>query len=215
MNPDLAALVRKADPDRYFCTLLAPAAHRDTLLTLYAFDHELARARQVASQPMLAMIRLQWWREVVEGAERRHEVASPLTAALREGRLDRDLCLRMIEGREIETDETLPDLAAFEAYCRMAHGSTMQAVGKVLGVEDLAALETLGAGVGAVWVMRKRPQWLPEGDLVSVAREWLGVRHPRGAAGLQAVLAKRDLGDLGRPRLVWDQLAVVWRAWVG
>ncbi len=69
---DLAALVRKSDPDRYFCTLLAPEQQQGTLFTLYAFDHELARARMVASQPLLALIRLQWWREVVEGAEKRH-----------------------------------------------------------------------------------------------------------------------------------------------
>jgi phytoene synthase len=214
---DLAALVRKSDPDRYFCTLLAPEAHQDTLFTLYAFDHELARARMVASQPLLALIRLQWWREVVEGAEKRHEVATPLFRALAEGRLDRALCLRMIEGREMEAEESLPDLAAFELYCLTAHGSTMAAAGAVLGAQDREALQRLGAGCGAVWIMRRRPGWLPEGDLAGLARQWLAtkVSDRRSAAVLPSVLAARDLRDLKRPRLVWDQLVVLARAKLG
>ena len=70
------------------CALFAPADRRETLFLLYAFNHELARAREVASQPTLALIRLQWWREVIEGARRRHEVAAPLGEALDAGRLD-------------------------------------------------------------------------------------------------------------------------------
>ena len=61
-------LVRRHDPDRFLTALFAPPEKRDALLTLYAFNHELARAREVASEPPLALIRLQWWREVVEGA---------------------------------------------------------------------------------------------------------------------------------------------------
>ena len=81
--PDaIAALVRRHDPDRFLTALFAPPDRRDALLTLYALNHELARAREVVSEPPLALIRLQWWREVVEGAPRRHEVASPLSAAI-------------------------------------------------------------------------------------------------------------------------------------
>ncbi len=69
-------------PDRYFASAVRPCRPRDTLFTLYAFNHELARAREVTRQPGLALIRLQWWREVVEGAARAHEVATPLQAAL-------------------------------------------------------------------------------------------------------------------------------------
>ena len=67
---------------------------------LYAFNHELARAREVASEPMLALIRLQWWREVVEGTRRRHEVAGPLGAALDTGVLRAEDLAGMIDGRE-------------------------------------------------------------------------------------------------------------------
>jgi phytoene synthase len=48
MNQPIAALVRRHDPDRFLTALFAPPAKRDALLTLYAFNHELARAREVA-----------------------------------------------------------------------------------------------------------------------------------------------------------------------
>ena len=87
MNDAIAALVRRHDPDRFLTALFAPAERRDALLALYAFNHELARAREVASEPPLALIRLQWWREVVEGEAKRHEVATPLSAAIAAGAL--------------------------------------------------------------------------------------------------------------------------------
>ena len=82
--------------------------------TLYAFNHELARAREVVSEPPLALIRLQWWREVVEGAYRRHEVAEPLRAAVDAGELDRGDLLRLIDAREAEAEpafQTMTDVA--------------------------------------------------------------------------------------------------------
>src|ERR1700684_858257 len=102
MNQAIAELVRRYDPDRFLTALFAPPDKRDALLTLYAFNHELARAREVVSEPPLALIRLQWWREVVEGAHRRHEVADPLTAAIEAGLLRPADLLPLIEARELE-----------------------------------------------------------------------------------------------------------------
>ncbi len=60
-------LVREADKDRFLATLFAPAARRPALFALYAFNAEIARVRDIAREPMPGEIRLQWWREVVEG----------------------------------------------------------------------------------------------------------------------------------------------------
>src|ERR1700749_3719513 len=83
LNNTLAEMVRKHDPGRVLTPLFAPPGKRGALLTLFAFNHELARARSVASEPPLALIRLQWWREIVEGEPKRHEVASPLSTLIR------------------------------------------------------------------------------------------------------------------------------------
>lgn len=79
-----AALVREADRDRYLATLFAPAAQRDGLFALYAFNIEIARVRDVAREPMPGEIRLQWWREVLSGERDGEATAHPVAAALME-----------------------------------------------------------------------------------------------------------------------------------
>src|SRR5476649_429847 len=78
----IAQSVRRADPDRYFSALFAPAGVRQHLLTLYAFNHEVARVAETVRQPMMGEIRLEWWRETLDGARsgapRNHEVARAL-----------------------------------------------------------------------------------------------------------------------------------------
>lgn len=150
--PRLGALVRRADPDRFLASLFAPPAARETLFVLYAFNHELARARDVTSQPMLALIRLQWWREVVEGAERRHEIATQLRIALDRGALRAEALLGLIAAREAEIEAGLPDLAAWRAFIAGTAGALSVAAGQVLGRVDPAAEEMLraaGAAYGA------------------------------------------------------------------
>ena len=79
-----AALVREADRDRYLATLFAPAAQRDALFALYAFNVEIARVRDLAREPMPGEIRLQWWREAISGEREGEAAAHPVAAALRE-----------------------------------------------------------------------------------------------------------------------------------
>ena len=108
--------MRRHDPDRFLTALFAPPEKRDALLTLYAFNHELARAREAVSEPPLALIRLQWWREVVEGAHRRHEVAEPLRAAIEAGDLVRGDLLPLIDAREAEVEPAFETVADWRAY---------------------------------------------------------------------------------------------------
>jgi phytoene synthase len=65
------------------------------VIALYAFDGELARAGRVASQPLLAEIRLTWWREVLDEVYedrpvRRHPTAQALATAVARRRLSRE-----------------------------------------------------------------------------------------------------------------------------
>jgi len=97
------ALVRAHDRDRYLASLFAPAPARRHLFALYAFDYETARVRDVVREPMAGAIRLQWWREVVEGERPGEAAASPvaaaITATLAETGIDRAPLLGMIEAR--------------------------------------------------------------------------------------------------------------------
>ena len=69
--------VRAADRDRFLAALFAPEPQRRGLLALLAFDHELSRTRNVTREPMLARIRLEWWREAVAEAAGAGQAARP------------------------------------------------------------------------------------------------------------------------------------------
>jgi phytoene synthase len=125
---DLARFARAHDPDRFLCALFAPAARRGAIFALIAFNHELARAREATTNPVAALIRLQWWRDAVEEAAagkpaRRHEVATPLAAAIQAGLLDPAGLLAMADAREAEAEEdALATEPAFVAWLRGTAG---------------------------------------------------------------------------------------------
>ena len=116
-----AALVREADRDRYLATLFAPAEHRDALYSLYAFNVEITRVRELAREPMPGEIRLQWWREALGGEREGEAAAHPVAAALlatlsRYGFMARPL-LELIDERTFDLyDEPMATVGALELY---------------------------------------------------------------------------------------------------
>jgi phytoene synthase len=192
----IGELVRRHDADRFFTVLFAPAERREALFTLYAFNHELARAREVVREPYAAMIRLQWWREVIEGARRRHEVAGPVGEALDAGWLAAADLEAMIAARELEA-EGFETLAEFEAYALGSAGGVMVAAGRVLGMPDAEALRPWGAAYGVAGVLRSVAAHARQGrcllplDLVRAAglSEGAVVADP-GATALAQVRAR-------------------------
>ena len=77
-------MVRRHDRDRYLTTLFAPAESRESLHALYAFNYELARVREMVSEPLLGRMRLQWWRDALDPSRLGGEATgSPIADALR------------------------------------------------------------------------------------------------------------------------------------
>ena len=58
-------LVKKADPDRYICTLFADREVQEFLFAIYALYNELAAIPFRTQEANLGEIRLQWWRETL------------------------------------------------------------------------------------------------------------------------------------------------------
>ena len=154
MNDAIAALVRRNDPDRFLTALFAPPDRRDALLTLYAFNHELARAREVASLPPLALIRLQWWREVVKGASKPHEVATPLSSLLQGcTALAADL-EAMITVREQEVECPVQTLDQWRQAALHGAGSLAVAAARLLGAESPEIVRRFGAAYAVAGQLR-------------------------------------------------------------
>jgi|HubBroStandDraft_1064217.scaffolds.fasta_scaffold10926_5 phytoene synthase len=203
MIEPIAALVRRRDPDRFLTALFAPPPHRDALLTLYAFDTELARARDLTSEPHLALIRLQWWREVVGGDRRRHEVATPLAELLDAGRLTPDILLPIIDAHEIETEPSIDTLAAWRAWLLAGAGGIAAAAAQLLGAPDPESFRPLGAAHGVARVIRGvqplavRGRCQLPGDLleqagISVHEAIANPRAPEVASVLRRLVAEGE-----------------------
>jgi phytoene synthase len=146
---------RQDDPDRWLTSLFAPDALRPALAALLAFNGELARTREQVSQPMLGEIRLQWWREAIEGIyagrPREHPVVRALARAIAAHRLPREPFDRLVDARADDLYETPPaDLAALECYAEATSAGLNRLLLTVLGVVDEHALAA-GDAIGMAW----------------------------------------------------------------
>jgi len=190
-------LVRDADRERFLGALFAPEPQRSGLLALLAFDHELARTRSVTREPMLARIRLEWWREAMaEAAGRGKPRAQPIVDALAETVRRHGLTLEslvdLIDAREEEIEGPLDVMRAGHALADLELS--------VLGVEDAASRQAAHA-VGAAWLMGDGPE---RDQLVGDAR---ALRRKVDPAALPILLPAlslgRPLGPLRRPLAYW------------
>jgi 15-cis-phytoene synthase len=147
-------IVRDADRDRYLAGLFAPAEARRHIFALYAFSHEIARVRDMVSEPMPGEIRLQWWHDALAGAARGDAAAHPVAAALidtieRFG-LPRQAFIDLIEARVFDLyNDPMPTVADLEGYCGETSSALIRLAGLVLANgEDLGGAEAAGhAGV--------------------------------------------------------------------
>jgi 15-cis-phytoene synthase len=204
----VAQSVRRHDPDRFLTALFAPPERRERLMLLYALNHELARAREVAREPTLALIRLHWWREALEGAPRRHELATPLAAALAEGALRAGDLLSLVDAREAETAPAIASLADWRAYVLGTAGALAMAAGRALGADadQCTRLAALGAAYGVAGQLR---------SVAALARQarCLLPQDVLGEHGLtvEAVIAAPDTPKLAP---VMAELAGIGRDWL-
>ncbi|MGF1630980.1 MAG: phytoene/squalene synthase family protein [Kiloniellaceae bacterium] len=159
------ALVERYDHDRYLGCLFAPAAEREDLFALYAFNQEVAKTAEVVSEAMIGQIRLQWWREslagIYEGRPRQHEVVQPLARAVAARALPRDLLETIIDAREFDLDPAPPeDFETLRVYVEGTSTVLLQLALRVLGAEDSAsrqAADHLGPAWAYLGLLRALP----------------------------------------------------------
>lgn len=169
-----AGVVREADRDRYLATLFVPEPARSHLYALYAFNAEIARIREVVSQPTPGEIRLAWWREVVEGGRAEEAAGNPVAAsllrAIADNKLPRQPIVDLLDARILDLyDDPIPTLDDLEGYC----GETSSALFRlasiiVAGGSDPGGADVAGHG-GVAYalsgLMRALPRHAAQGQL--------------------------------------------------
>jgi phytoene synthase len=214
--PSLAAGLRRHDRDRYQTALFAPAKRRDALFALYAFNYEIARIREAVREPMLGLMRLQWWRDALDEIyagkpPRRHEVVTPLADAIIVHGLSKAHFAALLDARAQDMEEVPPgSLAALENYAASTSGSLIQLALEMLGVRDAkaaAAGRTVGTAYALVGLLaaapfhaQRRRLYLPAALTaqhgVDLERSLFALKPSPGLAA-----ATRDVADLARRHL--------------
>ena len=183
---DLDGALSRADPDRWLSSRFAAGeTARRALVAIYAFDNELGRAPRAASTPIVAEMRLAWWREALEEIRsgvpvRRHPVALALSATVGEYSLDITLLETLIDARFRELDSRPMTLEEALEWAEGTGGTCARLSAAVLdpGCDPQAA-----AAGGAAWSIGRLI--LTAGLSVEAAQEALDVRL-RKARGVTA-----------------------------
>jgi len=141
-NPDIClATLRETDRDRYLACLLAPEDKRRSLAALYGFHAELARIRDLVHEPLPGEVRLQYWRDLLEGQSHGSTEANPLASellrAIEAHRLPRATLINMIDARIFDLyDDPMENRNALEGYAGETASALIQLAGLVLSPED-------------------------------------------------------------------------------
>jgi 15-cis-phytoene synthase len=205
--PHCEALVRAADKDRYLASLFAPAAARQHLHALYAFASEIARVRDAAREPLPGEIRLQWWRDALEGKGRGEVSANPVAAALLDTiascALPTERLVALIDAHSFDLyDDAMPSLAELDAYAERISGTLFALAAQILRpAHDTEAITAAAAPAGIAYGIAQRLRSFPRDlarrqlfvplDLLAqrgVTREQIDARQ--NTAGLRAALAQ-------------------------
>ncbi|MEM9392377.1 MAG: squalene/phytoene synthase family protein [Pseudomonadota bacterium] len=165
-----AELVQRSDPDRFLAAMAAPVPVREILFPIYALNVEVSRAPWVTQEPMIAEMRLQWWRDALEELSqgkppRAHEVVAPLAKALG-GSADWEALDRFVAARRWDIyGDPFEDPAHFEAYLDDTAGGLMWFTTKALGAEPglEASVRGYGWASGLAGFLRAAPELTARG----------------------------------------------------
>ncbi len=223
-----ASLVKARDRERYWAALFAPAAVQQGLFALYAFNAELTHIALAAREPMVAQIRLQWWRDAIDlaapGMRTGNPLADALSGAILAYDLPRDRLAAMAAARIPEvTGDPPASLADLRAALQESEGAVFELAAAILGDTSDAAKEAArhaGLAYGLMQRLRtlalqasRRRLLLPPSHLESRGADvdWLYAGKP--SAALAAALADfrdeaaRELRQFRELRATLDRAA--------
>jgi phytoene/squalene synthetase len=178
LTPQQVEDAARAMPDHTLATSFLEPEARARVIALILFTHEIARARKVVSEPGLAAIRLQWWRDTIDQVYtgqtvRAQPTATALAGAIREAGLPRTLIDDMIDAYACELEAapfaTWTDLQNYldatagnlARLCLLATG-----LPAITSSTDEAARQ-VGIAAGLAHLVATTPNWLEQ------RRSWL------------------------------------------
>jgi 15-cis-phytoene synthase len=129
--------LRETDRDRYLAALLTPADRRAAIVALYAYNAELARVRDLVREPLPGEVRLQYWRDLLQGDAHGETAANPVAAellrAMQTWRLPGTPLVAMADARIFDLyDDPMETTGMFEGYAGETASALIQLASLVL-----------------------------------------------------------------------------------
>ena len=212
-------VVRTQDRDRYIANLFAPEPARRHLMALHAFNVEVARVRDVVSDPALGEIRLQWWRDAIGQADGGgNPVATALVRTMARFSLPKDALERLIDARVFDLyNDPMPSLTDLEGYAGETSSSLFQLAAIVLAGGQDAGTAVAAGHAGVAYALTgllralprhaaRRQSYLPEAMIVARSVDKETLFAGRATPELRRLLA--DLRTIVRQHLTEAERAL-------
>jgi phytoene synthase len=187
------------DIEQRLALVYASAEARPGLTTLWQLDERLGGVVRRASEPMIAAIRLAWWRESLEKLDAGASASEPLLLSLARNVVPSGITgagLAELEQGWASLLNVPPDDDALEGYARDRGGRLFRLSAQLLGQE----LPLHGEAAGEAWALSELASFARDPDLCARARAMAVTRvqpsrwPPRlRALGMLSILARRDL----------------------
>jgi len=162
-------LVKKIDYEHWYSSMFMPGNARKGAMAIRAFNIELANIKNLVSNEQVGMIRLQWWKDVInnlfEGKIVENPVIMALGDTLDEFKLTKTWFLRIINARQKDISVRQPfSLKEIEDYAEQTSSSLLYLNLELLNINrdpnsDHAASH-LGIATGLVILLKALPYHL-------------------------------------------------------
>ncbi|MFD1226950.1 phytoene/squalene synthase family protein [Pseudochrobactrum kiredjianiae] len=145
--------LRQSDFDRYLAVLYAPEDKRPALAALYAFNAEIARIRDVVHDALPGEVRLQWWRDLINGTEHGAVTGNPVAAlllqAIQDYQLPRSVFDAYCEARIFDLyNDAMPSRNDLEGYCGETACAILQMAAMILDADAAKSSAELSGHAG-------------------------------------------------------------------
>ncbi len=158
--------LRQSDFDRYLAVLYAPEDKRPALAALYAFNAEIARIRDVVHDALPGEVRLQWWRDLINGTEHGAVTGNPVAAlllqAIQEYQLPRNVFDAYCEARIFDLyNDAMPSRNDLEGYCGETACAILQMAAVILDADAAKSSAELSGHAGVAQAVSGLLRLLP------------------------------------------------------
>ncbi|MCG6863418.1 MAG: squalene/phytoene synthase family protein, partial [Chromatiaceae bacterium] len=150
-----------AGSSAYYSLRVAPRDLRDDLATLLAWRHQVRAVLDQVSDPGVARLKLQWWRDELEhtvAGEPRHPLSKALQPVLQRHELPQDAFREMVHSVESEVLRRQPvNETELDDACDRDLGALFELITRCHGLHDAGLLRSarrLGGFCGRVYLIR-------------------------------------------------------------